>query len=86
MFSYQPYHSIIFCAALARELEMPHCFLYLFHKIMFLFLLADFDLEAPSIKIRPFDNCTESEIVMIKVDSRSGKMMIMVNERIQGNK
>ena len=50
------------------------------------FVTADLDEESPSIKIRPFDKCTESEMVNVNIDSRTGKMLINVDERVQGNK
>lgn len=50
-----------------------------------IFLLAEFDEGSISIKIRPFENCTESDMVFIKIDSRSGRMMIDVDEKIRGN-
>ena len=60
-----------------------HC--SLFWSLVFFIFLAYLDEESPSIKIRPFDKCTESEMVYVNIDSRTGKLLINVDGRVQGN-
>lgn len=53
--------------------------------IFLLFFAAEFHEDIPSIRIRPFDKCTESDMVSINIDSRTGKILINVDARNQGN-
>eukprot|EP00795_Rhopilema_esculentum_P016398 gene16398-7803_t len=44
---------------------------------------AVFDDQIPSISIRPFDDCTPSEYIIISIDSRTGKIKMRIDERVK---